>query len=49
VPRRFALWNDIGPRFGAAALDDLSGFPMTRYGHAKLMSRVWDPRDNLTA
>jgi predicted nucleic acid-binding protein len=49
VVRRYAANGDIDGERGGAALADLSDFPLRRYPHDFLLSRVWDLRNNLTA
>ena len=49
VVRRYAAKGEIDGERGRAALADLSDFPVRRYPHAFLLSRVWDLRNNLTA
>jgi predicted nucleic acid-binding protein len=47
--RRYAASGDIDAERGAAALADLSDFPLRRYPHDFLLPRVWELRNNLTA
>jgi predicted nucleic acid-binding protein len=49
VIRRYAASGDIDSRRGLAALGDLADFPLVRYPHDFLLSRVWELRNNLTA
>jgi len=49
VLRRYALAGDIGPDRGLQALEDLAGFPMTRYPHDLFLPRIWELRHNVTA
>jgi predicted nucleic acid-binding protein len=49
VVRRYAAKGEIDGERGRAALADLSDFPLRRYPHEFLLSRVWDLRNNLTA
>jgi predicted nucleic acid-binding protein len=49
VIRRYAANGEIDDRRGRAALGDLADFPLHRYPHDFLLSRVWDLRNNLTA
>jgi predicted nucleic acid-binding protein len=49
VIRRYAANGDIDSDRGRAALADLADFPLHRYPHDFLLSRVWDLRNNLTA
>jgi len=49
VLRRYARAGEIDPDRGAAALDDLSDFPLHRYAHDVILPRIWELRANLTA
>ena len=49
VVRRYAAKGDIDAARGRAALADLADFPLRRYPHDFLLSRIWDLRHNLTA
>ncbi|HET6223792.1 MAG TPA: type II toxin-antitoxin system VapC family toxin [Dongiaceae bacterium] len=49
VVRRYASAGEIDAERGRAALADLADFPLRRYPHDFLLSRVWDLRTNLTA
>jgi predicted nucleic acid-binding protein len=49
VVRRYASAGEIDAERGRAALADLADFPLRRYPHDFLLSRVWDLRNNLTA
>jgi predicted nucleic acid-binding protein len=49
VVRRYMAAGAIEPDRGRAAFADLADFPLRRYPHAFLLSRVWELRDNLTA
>jgi len=49
VIRRYAAQGEIDGERGGAALDDLTVFPLHRYPHGLLLSRVWELRSNLTA
>src|SRR5580692_12463589 len=49
VVRRYAAKGEIDGERGRAALADLADFPLRRYPHEFLLSRVWDLRNNLTA
>ena len=49
VIRRYAPNGEIDSDRGRAALADLADFPLHRYPHDFLLSRVWDLRNNLTA
>ncbi len=49
VIRRYAAIGEIGGERGRDALADLADFPLRRYPHGFLLSRIWDLRSNLTA
>jgi len=49
VLRRYAASGEIDATRGHAALEDLADFPLRRYPHDVLLSRVWDLRNNVTA
>jgi predicted nucleic acid-binding protein len=49
VVRRYTINGDIDAQRGRIALLDLADFPVSRYPHDMLLSRVWELRDNLTA
>ena len=49
VLRRYAASNEIAPRRGREALDDLAGLPLARYPHEPFLPRIWQLRHNLTA
>ncbi|MCI0466787.1 MAG: type II toxin-antitoxin system VapC family toxin [Beijerinckiaceae bacterium] len=49
VLRRYAAAREIDGTRGAAALADLADFPIRRYPHDLLLTRVWDLRNNFTA
>jgi predicted nucleic acid-binding protein len=49
VLRRYVRSGALGHERAAQALDDLADFPLLRYPHEVLLSRVWQLRDNLTA
>ena len=49
VLRRYVRTGALGAERAAQALDDLADFPLLRYPHDLLLSRVWRLRDNLTA
>jgi len=49
VVRRYAANGAIEPERGRTALVDLADFPIRRYPHGFLLSRVWQLRYNLTA
>ena len=47
--RRYARSAIISAERGAQALSDLSDFPLTRYPHFVLLTRIWQMRHGLTA
>ena len=49
VLRRYFLAGRLTAERGAAALEYLSGFPITRYPHDAFLPRVWELRQNFTA
>jgi predicted nucleic acid-binding protein len=49
VLRRYAMVGEIDEERGAAALADLADFPIRRYAHDFLLTRVWSLRNNFTA
>jgi predicted nucleic acid-binding protein len=49
VVRRYEMNGDIDAERGRMALADLADFPIRRYPHEFLLSRVWSLRKNLTA
>jgi predicted nucleic acid-binding protein len=49
VIRRYAANGEIDDERGRMALADLLDFPLRRYPHDFLLSRIWDLRNNLTA
>jgi predicted nucleic acid-binding protein len=49
VVRRYAARGDIADELGRAALGDLFDFPLRRYSHLSLLSRIWELRHNLSA
>ena len=49
VLRRYALSGELNPTRGRQALEDLADFPITRYPHDLLLSRIWELRHNITA
>jgi predicted nucleic acid-binding protein len=49
VIRRYAATGEVGAERGGEALADLADFPLRRYPHGFLLSRIWDLRRNLTA
>jgi predicted nucleic acid-binding protein len=49
VLRRYATMGEINDRRGAEALSDLADFPIRRYPHDFLLTRIWTLRNNFTA
>ena len=49
VIRRYVALGEVDEVRGRAAIADLGDFPLRRYPHGFLLSRVWDLRSNLTA
>ena len=49
VLRRYAARGALTADRGAQALQDLTDFPLVRYPHDLLLSRIWALRHNLTA
>jgi predicted nucleic acid-binding protein len=49
VLRRYAAMGEIDDQRGAEALADLADFPIRRYPHDFLLTRVWTLRNNFTA
>lgn len=49
VIRRYAADGEIDGERGRLLLTDLADFPLQRYPHDFLLSRIWDLRNNLTA
>ena len=49
VLRRYAKAGEISEERGREGLSDLSDFPIRRYPHGFLLTRVWDLRSNFTA
>jgi predicted nucleic acid-binding protein len=49
VLRRFLRRGDINPERGRVALQYLADLPLVRYPHERLLPRVWELRNNLTA
>ena len=47
--RRYAAHGDLDDERGRMALDDLADFPLRRYPHDFLLSRMWELRNNVTA
>lgn len=49
VLRRYAASGEIDDQRGSVALADLVDFPIRRYSHDVLLTRVWNLRGNFTA
>jgi predicted nucleic acid-binding protein len=49
VVHRYAAMGVIDRERGRSALSDLADFPIHRYPHTMLLTRMWDLRRNLTA
>lgn len=49
VLRRYVRNSEIDVARGAAAVADLGDLPILRHGHAALLRRVWELRENMTA
>jgi predicted nucleic acid-binding protein len=49
VLRRYAASGEIDGKRGREALTDLADFPIRRYPHDFLLTRVWDLRNTFTA
>jgi predicted nucleic acid-binding protein len=49
VLRRYASRGEITEHRGRISLELLAQFPITRYPHEPLLSRIWQLRANLTA
>ena len=49
VLRRYVRTAIISADRGAEALNDLIDFPLTRYPHFVLLTRIWQMRHDLTA
>jgi predicted nucleic acid-binding protein len=49
VLRRYVRSTVITAERGAEALSDLVDFPLTRYPHFVLLTRIWEMRHDLTA
>lgn len=47
--RRFVIAGKISPQRGREAIGDLNDFPMSRYPHDVLLTRIWELRDNFAA
>jgi predicted nucleic acid-binding protein len=49
VLRRYASAGQIAAEEGEIALGDFANFPIRRFPHGLLLSRIWELRHNLTA
>jgi predicted nucleic acid-binding protein len=49
VLRRYVRSAVISAERGSEALADLADFPLTRYPHSILLTRIWQMRNRLTA
>lgn len=49
VLRRYVLRGEVKAERGQQALEVMVEFPLTRYAHEPLLSRIWELRENLTA
>ena len=49
VLRRYVRSGVISAERGTEALNDLVDFPLTRYPHFVLLTRIWEMRHDLTA
>ena len=49
VLRRYSRHHILTDQRAAQALGDFLDFPLTRYPHDPLLSRIWELRDNFTA
>jgi len=49
VVRRYAAARSIDDVRGRDAISDLAAFPLRRYPHNMLLSRIWELRSNFTA
>jgi predicted nucleic acid-binding protein len=49
VLRRYVRSGVISAERGAEAFSDLLDFPLTRYPHFVLLTRIWEMRHDLTA
>lgn len=49
VLRRYVRSAVISAERGAEALSDLADFPLTRYPHFVLLTRIWEMQHDLTA
>jgi predicted nucleic acid-binding protein len=49
VLRRYVLLKVVSAQRGKEAVEELAEFPLERFPHAVLLSRMWQMRNNLTA
>jgi predicted nucleic acid-binding protein len=49
VLRRYVLRGEVKAERALQALQVMIEFPLTRYDHEPLLSRIWELRENLTA
>jgi len=49
VLRRFVMRGEVKAERAQQALEVMAEFPLTRYDHEPLLSRIWELRENLTA
>jgi predicted nucleic acid-binding protein len=49
VLRRYVLRGELDPERGVRSIDLLQQFPIQRYSHEPLLTRIWALRENLTA
>ena len=49
VLRRYSHHHILTNHRSTQALDDFLDFPLTRYSHQPLLSRIWELRENFTA
>ena len=47
--RRAVRASLLSAKGGRAALDLLAALPLARHGHVRLLDRIWELRDNVTA
>ena len=49
VLRRYVRRGEVNADRAQRALEVMAEFPLTRYDHEPLLSRIWELRENLTA
>jgi predicted nucleic acid-binding protein len=49
VLRRYVLLKVVSAQRGKEAVEELAEFPLERFPHAVLLTRMWQLRNNLTA